>query len=278
MVSVVLEGGTMRAIFSSGVLDGFLDNNIEIPYFIGVSGGIHYGINYLSKQKGRSLRIVKALKEYKKPNIADLLKGKNPYSLDFMFETIPNELVKFDYDTLNSYKGVAIAAVTNAKTGEPSYMSLLNQTHKNEVIKATCAVPGLYEPIEINNELYFDGGVSDSIPILKSLNDGNDKHIIILTQPKGFIKEIDFKTKVVCKMIEKKYPNIATLLRHRHEVYNLQVQLCEKLESQGKAIIIRPKGYLKSDETNLDKLQITYDEGKDFVNDNLVKIKNFILR
>ena len=277
MTSLILEGGTMRDIFTAGVLDGFLENNIEFPYIIGVSGGMSNGISYISKQNGRNLKVLNKLKKYKRLSIDNILHNSNVYNLDFIFGDVLHRIVPFDYKTFYAYKGTVLAVVTNAITGESEYLDVLSGSVNNEVIKATCSVPGLFKPQRIKDNLYFDGGVSDSIPILKSIKDGNKKHVVILTQPKGFIKKMNIQTKLVIKLLEGKYPEISKALSKRHEVYNLQIELCELLEKQGKALIIRPPHKLSSKEDNLRELEKTYNIGKKYVYDNLNKIENFLV-
>ncbi len=277
MTSLILEGGSFRAIFTAGVLDGFMENNIYFPYVIGVSGGISNAASYISKQNGRNLKVIKEYRNDKKyAGLNNFFTDKSIFGVEFVFETIPNELIPFDYETFYNYKGMVLAAVTNAHTGKSEYLDALAGTTQNEVFKATCSIPALFEPQKIGDNLYFDGGVSDSIPIVKAMNDKNDKHIIVLTQPKGYKKELDVQTKMAAMIIEKKYPMIAYKLRHRYELYNLQVKLCEKLEQENKAIIIRPNTLLKSDENDIRILENTYNEGKKWVYDNLDKIKNFL--
>ncbi len=56
-VSLILEGGTFRTIYTGGILDHFLDEDIMLPYILGISAGAINAASYVSKQKERTLRV-----------------------------------------------------------------------------------------------------------------------------------------------------------------------------------------------------------------------------
>ena len=60
-VGLVLEGGGMRGLYTAGVLDTFLDAGIKVDGVVSVSAGALFGVNFLSKQKGRALRYNKKI-------------------------------------------------------------------------------------------------------------------------------------------------------------------------------------------------------------------------
>lgn len=275
MPSLILEGGTLRPIFTAGILDALLDNNISFPYCIGVSAGITNGVSYLSKQKGRNLEILMKYRNDKRYlGYGNFLKCKSLFGLDFIFEEIPNKLVPFDMDTYKKYPGKVLVGVTNAKTGKTEYLDGKELDDKATLLRATCAIPIFFPVIKINNNEYYDGGLCDPIPVRKAIEDGNKKHLIILTQPTGYRKELSKKNVFVSKMLSNKYPNLKDAFLTRHENYNATVKFCEELEKQGKAIILRPDYKLESFEKDTNKLQSNYQHGYEMAIKHLDKIKS----
>lgn len=274
MPSLILEGGTLRPIFTAGILDALLDNNIVFPYCIGVSAGITNGVSYISKQKGRNLEILMKYRNDKRYlGYGNFLKCKSLFGLDFVFDEIPNKLVPFDMDTYKEYSGKVLVGVTNAQTGKTEYLDGKELDDKATLLRATCAIPIFFPVIKINNTEYYDGGLCDPIPIKKAIADGNEKHLIILTQPTGYRKELSKKNVFVSKMLSSKYPNLKDAFLTRHEHYNATVKFCEELEKQGKAIILRPEYKLESFEKDTNKLQSNYQHGYEMAIKHLDEIK-----
>lgn len=274
MPSLILEGGTLRPIFSAGVMDALLDNNITFPYCIGVSAGITNGVSYISKQKGRNLEVVtKYRNDNRYLSYRNFLRCKSIFGLDFVFDEIPNNLIPFDMDTYRKYPGKVLVGVTNAHTGKTEYLNGKNLDDKATMLRATCAIPLLFPVIKINGKEYYDGGLCDPIPIKKAIADGNTKHLIVLTQPKGYKKELSKKNILVAKLLNKKYPNLKTPLLNRHNHYNETVKFCEQLESEGKVLILRPEYNLDSFEKDINKLKSSYDHGYNLTINHLSEIK-----
>lgn len=274
MPSLILEGGTLRPIFSAGVMDALLDNNITFPYCIGVSAGITNGVSYISKQKGRNLEVVtKYRNDNRYLSYRNFLRCKSIFGLDFVFDEIPNNLIPFDMDTYRKYPGKVLVGVTNAHTGKTEYLNGKDLDDKATMLRATCAIPLLFPVIKINGKEYYDGGLCDPIPIKKAIADGNTKHLIVLTQPKGYKKELSKKNILVTKLLNKKYPNLKTPLLNRHNHYNETVKFCEQLESEGKVLILRPEYNLDSFEKDINKLKSSYDHGYNLTINHLSEIK-----
>ena len=275
MPSLILEGGTFRSIFSAGVMDALLDNDIIFPYCIGVSAGITNGVSYISKQKGRNLEVLTKYRNDKRYlGYGNFFKCKSLFGLDFVFDEIPNKLVPFDMDTYKKYPGKILVGVTNAKTGKTEYLDGKDLDDKATLLRATCALPIFFPVIKINNNEYYDGGLCDPIPIRKAIADGNEKHLIVLTQPKGYKKDLSKKNVIVSKLLNRKYPNLKNAFLTRHESYNETVKFCEELEKQGKAIILRPEYKLESVEKDVNKLKSNYDHGYDLATKHITEIKS----
>ena len=274
MPSLILEGGTLRPIFSAGVMDALLDNNITFPYCIGVSAGITNGVSYISKQKGRNLEVVtKYRNDNRYLSYRNFLRCKSIFGLDFVFDEIPNNLIPFDMDTYRKYPGKVLVGVTNAHTGKTEYLNGKDLDDKATMLRATCAIPLLFPVIKINGKEYYDGGLCDPIPIKKAIADGNTKHLIVLTQPKGYKKELSKKNILVAKLLNKKYPNLKTPLLNRHNHYNETVKFCEQLENEGKVLILRPEYNLDSFEKDINKLKSSYNHGYNLTINHLSEIK-----
>lgn len=279
MASLILEGGTFRPIFSAGVMDALLDNNIIFPYCIGVSAGITNGVSYLSKQYKRNLDVLENYRLDKRYiGFNNFFKCKSIFGLDFVFDEIPNKLHPFDMDTFQKYEGIALAGVTNVNTGKSEYFNLKDLDDKCSILRATCAIPFFFPSIKVNDNFYYDGGIADPIPIKKAIEDGNQKHLIVLTRPKEYKKKLSKNNKIAATLLKHKYPNLVEPLLTRHILYNETVRFCEHLESEGKAIIIRPtlEQSLESFEKDIEKLKIGWQNGYDATIARLDDIKSLL--
>ncbi|MFD3257986.1 patatin family protein [Paenibacillus lentus] len=274
MPSLILEGGTLRPIFSAGVMDALLDEQIMFPYCIGVSAGISNGFSYISRQKRRNLDIVEQYRnDPRYIGYRNFLRHRSLFGLDFIFGEIPEQLIPFDMEAFQSYTGKLLVGVTNAETGQPEYIDGLQIDETMTMLRATCAIPMFFPAIEMNGSKYYDGGLIDPIPIRKAVEDGNDKHLIILTQPKGYIKTYSKQNAMVAKLLRRKYPLLEDILLTRHERYNETVAYCEQLEKEGQAIIIRPRMPLDSFEKNVAKLRDTCQHGYDLAMEQMNDIQ-----
>lgn len=274
MPGIILEGGTFRPIFSAGVMDALLDEDIMFPYMIGVSAGICDGFSYISKQKKRNLQIlINHRNDTRYIGKGNLLKQKSPFGLDFIYDTIPNKLYPFDWKTFHEYKGRIRVGVTNARTGQVEYKDGSKLDKKCMMLRATCAIPLVFPAIKLDGQPYFDGGLADPIPIRKAIRDGNEKNLIVLTRPKGYKKTLSKSHKLASFVLKKKYPHLLELLMNRHIRYNQTVRFCEKLEKEGKAVILRPSHSIESLEKDIDVLRQTYDMGYQMTKENINRIK-----
>ncbi len=276
-VGLVLEGGTFRGIFSAGVMDAFIEAGVEFPYVIGVSAGISNGVSYVSKQFARNIDILENYRNDKRYlSAGNFLKCKSCFGLDFVFGDIPKELIPFDYETYHKYKGRVRVGVTNAEEGKAEFLDALEDNEDFMFLRATCAIPGLFPAIEINGSHYYDGGLACPIAISQAIKDGCSKNVIILTQPKGFVKKCGKGNVAVSQLIKAKYSKVEIMLLARHRIYNKQVKFCEELERRGKALIIRPEEPLDSFEKDTVKLRKAWQDGHDAAMARMDEIKSFI--
>ena len=277
MTGLVLEGGTFRGIFSAGVMDAFLKADIEFPYIIVVSAGISNAYSYISGQYERNIVV---LEEYRNDNrylgFNNFIKNRSYFGLDFIFSEIPNNLNPFDGEKFMQYKGKAIVGVTNAQTGKTEYLNALEHDENFVYLRATCAIPGVFPAVNINGQDYFDGGLRSPICIKKAIQDGCKKTVILLTRPKGFVKELRYNNIILSQLIKFKYPAMEMALLTRHKLYNAQIRYCEKLERQGRAIILRPEQNLSSLEKNPATLRATWQEGYNSAMERIDEIRGFM--
>lgn len=274
MPSLILEGGTLRPIFSSGVMDALLDEDLMFPYCIGVSAGISNGFSYISRQKRRNLVI---LEQYRNDSryigYRNYLRNRSLFGLDFIFGEIPATLMPFDVETFRQYSGKLLVGVTNAKTGQAEYLNGMDIDDRWTMLRASCAIPLFFPAIEIGGDPYYDGGLCDPIPIRKAIADGNDKHLIILTQPAGYAKSLGRQNVLAGKLLRHKYPLLEEILLTRHEKYNETVAFCEQLEREGQAIVLRPAYALDSFEKDAAKLRQTNDHGYQLAMERMPEIR-----
>ncbi|MBR6698308.1 MAG: patatin family protein [Lachnospiraceae bacterium] len=275
---ILFEGGAARTIYSCGIMDRLIEEDILPDYVIGVSAGITYGVSYISKQKGRNLEILTNYsndKRYMGMNNLINPKNKSYYNLKFAYETIPNELVPFDYETMAAFKGEAKAVVTNIETGEPEYLNV-TPDKKNKVLIATCALPLLFPIVKIDGKLYMDGGVTDSVPYKQAFKDGCDRLIVVLTREAGYRKEEEKLLKYALPKY-KKYPAFCEAMKMRAERYNQTMDEIEELEKKGNILVFRPtvsKGFSRL-EKDVAKIEAMYQDGYDQACERIEEMKKF---
>ena len=259
---LVLEGGAMRGLFTAGVLDAFLDYDIKVDAIVGVSAGVLFGLNFPSKQKGRTIRYNKKyIKDKRYMSFHSLLTTGNLVNRDFAYHEIPEKLDVYDEKAFEEANIPFYAAITNIETGLCEYVKIENVMEQMEVLRATSAMPYVSKPVEIDGKLYLDGGLVDSIPVQKCIDLGYDKIIVVLTRTIDYrkTKSSDF----FAKTYYKKYPNLINAINNRYNVYNSTVEKIIDLESKKEIFVIRPSVDLKIKrvEKDIDKLDQMYNLG-----------------
>lgn len=279
-IGLIVEGGAARTYYSCGVMDELLRNNIYTDYVIGTSAGIANAVSYVSKQIGRNYMIGTELlhdKRYMGKRYLFNPKKRCYFNLDFIMDEIPNKLVPFDYDTFAKYKGDVIATLTNINTGKTEYVPVSRYDRRFEILRATCALPLLFQPIIINGNEYLDGGITDSIPFKHAFDDGCDKCIVILTQARDYRKHADKTLDISAKRYKHK-PEFAKALLNRPQMYNNQLDEIKELEEQGLVYVIAPKQSLdiSRTESNPDIISKIYKQGEADLKNQIDKLKEFI--
>ena len=263
---LVLEGGALRTIFSAGVCDAFLDGGLPLPdYTVGVSAGIAYGVSYLSRQSRRNLQLITHYAGDRRymgwRNLANP-KNRSYFGLKFAYETIPNELIPFDYDTFEAYPGTVEAVVTNLNTGRAEYLPVPRRDSPNLLLEATCAIPLMFPIIRVDGQPYLDGGCADAIPWKRAFEAGCDRVAVVLTRERDYHKRGDGSLRALGRAF-RKYPAFMDTLRGRSERYNACREELFALEREGKVLVIAPEDTLGCSRTekNLDTLRALWQEG-----------------
>ncbi len=261
---LVLEGGAMRGVYTAGVLDVFMENDISFDGIIGVSAGALFGVNFLSKQIGRVIRYNKKFNKDKRyMSMKSFFKTGNFINADYAYGTVPFELDVFDDETYKDSEVPFYAIMTNIETGKPEYVQIKSVFEQMDYLRASGSMPFLSKPVEINNKLYLDGAVTDSIPYDFMLKNGYDSLVVILTKPENYIKKP--MPKVMTNLFyQKDYPKFAKRIRDRHKMYNAQMQRLNELEKEKVVKVIRPSQLIKVSrvERDSEKLQNLYMLGR----------------
>ena len=275
--SLILEGGTFRTLFTSGVLDAFLEQDIMMPYVVAISAGAINACSYVSQQKERSLRVLVDYRHDKRyMGIKNFIKEKSLFGLDFAYNVIPNQLDIFDWETYQKYDGTLLFGVTNATTGQVEYMNAQEMDRECMMLRATCAIPMLFPEIKLNDIPYYDGGLAEPIPIQHGIEKGFEKHVLVLTRPKGYRKQMDRQSKWAMKLLSKRYPNLVKSMEKRADHYNASLEYCEKLEEEGRAFIFRPTASLNSFEKDKTQMRTNYTMGYEQAVQQIDAFKEFL--
>lgn len=260
---LVVEGGGMRGVYSSGVLDFFIEKDLFFENNYGVSAGACHLCSYLAKQYKRAFRVnVDYLNDKRYCSVHSLLKTGNLFGAEMLYDIIPNELDLFDYDTYNKNESNFYVVITDINTGKPEYVKIGDLKKDIIYVRASSSLPLLAQNVKINDKEYLDGGISDSIPIKKSIADGNKKNVVILTRDSTYRKGKNSLMPII-KLKYKKYPNFVKSMADRYIVYNEILDFIKELENNGDVFVIRPKKPVNIGRTekNREKLEVLYNDG-----------------
>ena len=261
--SLVLEGGGTRGFYSAGVFEAFMDYGLMFPYIIGVSAGAANALTYISGQHGRNrILIEKYVGNPKYLSKLNLIKHGSLFGFDYILDEIPKKHLFWDNEMFLEADINFLTGAFDCNRGDTIWFEKEMLKGDFSAIRASCSVPLMSKIVKFEGFDLLDGGIKDAIPIEKSISDGNTFHVIVLTRNEGYRKKPSgYKT--LFNFAYKKYPKLCEAMEKRHENYNRQLSICEKLEKEGKAIIIRPSIPLTVDKTAKDikKLLDLYDEG-----------------
>lgn len=262
---LVLEGGGMRGVFTCGVLDYLLDHNIRFPYIIGVSAGACNGLSYLSQQRGRSrYSNIDLMEKYNYIGFKHLLRKRNIMDFDLLFNKFPEEIIPYDYATYFASSQRYVMVTSNCLTGEANYFEEKQDKRRViDIVRASSSLPFVCPIAYVDGIPMLDGGIVDSIPLQRALDDGCVRNVVVLTRNRGYRKES--KDIRIPSFIYRKYPKIRAALSRRSILYNEQLERVERLEEEGLITVIRPLNPVAVDRIERDtrKLDLFYQEGYD---------------
>lgn len=262
-IGLVLEGGGMRGVFTSGVLDAFMKHSLYFPYVVAVSAGACNGLSYMSRQPRRArYSNIDMLQKYGYISLKNLLTQGSIFDPNILYDRFPNEIVPFDYDAYRNNPATFEMVTTNCLTGRAEYLSEKRDAARMTAIaKASSSLPYVAQITEVDGVPMLDGGITDSIPVVRAIDMGYSPNVVVLTRNRGFRSaEPDFK---VPRLFYKEYPRLRVALSHHVEAYNQQLELIERMEDWGEVIVIRPQRPMEVDRLcrDTDKLERLYEEG-----------------
>lgn len=264
MWGLVLEGGGMRGVFTSGVLDAFMKHDVWFPYVVAVSAGACNGISYMSRQPRRArISNIDMLAKYGYIGIRHLLTQGCIYDPDLLYDKFPNELVPFDYATYFNSGREFEMVVTNCLTAHADYLSEMSGDKKRLIaaVKASSSLPYLSRIVRVDGIPYLDGGIVDSIPVRRAVAKGHERNVVVLTRPRGYRNRSHDHP--IPPIVYPRYPALREALGRRIDVYNRQLDMVERMEDEGSIVCLRPRRHTDVGrlEGNVAKLQALYEEG-----------------
>ena len=260
---LVLEGGGMRGVFTSGVLDAFMKHELNFPYVVAVSAGACNGLSYMSHQPRRArFSNIAMLQIYGYISLKSLLTKGSIFDPNILYERFPNEILPFDYEAYRKNPAVYEVVTTNCLTGRAEYLTeKVDPKRLTAIIKASSSLPYVAQITEVDGIPMLDGGIVDSIPVVRAIDKGYSPNVVIMTRNRGFRSaEPDFK---VPRLFYKQFPRLRVVLSHHVKVYNEQLELIERMEDWGEVICIRPERPMEVDRIcrDVEKLEALYEEG-----------------
>ena len=240
-IALVLEGGGFRGMYTAGVLEAMLGEQLFFDYLIGVSAGAAYGVSYVSRQSGRNLAVNNYVSDPRYCGWGNMFKYGTYFNWEFVYHTIPASLLPFDYKQFAASSSRIKIVVSNINTGQPEYKEMEGDCplQFRDMLTATSALPFISKPQKINDSLYLDGGLVDSIPVHKAFSDGCNRAVVVLTRPKDYRKK-PMKNNMILRFFYRKYPKVIDMLLNRADMYNKTLDELEELEKMGKVFVIRP--------------------------------------
>lgn len=276
-VGLVLEGGAMRGMYTAGVLDVLMENNIRVDGIIGVSAGALFGVNYPSRQIGRAIRYNKRFSPDKNYiGLWPLLKEGNIVSTQYAYYEVPRKLDVFDDEAFRASGIPFYAVVTNLETGEGEYLLLESVFEQMDILRASGSMPFVSRPVVWQGKRYLDGAIADSIPYRWMADHGYEKRIVVLTRQEGYRKKP--MNKALCKIMYRKWPKFVQKLLTRHSAYNAALDELQQWRSEGKAFVLRPSEEIKIGriEKDPEKLQSVYDLGRKDAQARLAQLQEYL--
>lgn len=276
---LVMEGGAMRGMFTCGVIDVLMENGITFDGAVGVSAGAVFGCNYKSGQIGRAIRYNKRFcADPRYASFRNVIKTGDMYSADFCYRRLPYELDIWDQKAYEQNPMKFYCVCTDVTTGKAVY-HLCRDGKDNDILwmRASASMPLVSRVVEIGDYKLLDGGIADSIPLRFLEHQGYDRNVVILTQPKNYIKKRN-KLLPMLRISLRKYPNMVKAIANRHIRYNIVTKYIAEREAKGEIFVLRPESALNigSRETDPNELERVYHEGRRVAESNLDALKAYL--
>lgn len=261
--ALVLEGGGMRGVFTSGVLDAFMKHDLTFPYIVAVSAGACNGMSYVSHQPRRArISNIDYLSRYKYIGLRHLVTQGCIFDRELLYDKFPNQYLPFDFDTFFSSPMTFEMVTTNCITGQPMYLSERHDRQRAlDIVRASSSLPYVSKIVDVDGIPMLDGGIVDSIPLQHAIDMGHPTNVLVLTRNRGY--RDTGKDMKIPRFIYRKYPRLRVVLSRRLAAYNAQLEYVERMEDEGRVICIRPERPMEVDriEKDIAKLERLYEEG-----------------
>lgn len=261
--ALVLEGGGMRGVFTSGVLDAFMKHDLTFPYVVAVSAGACNGMSYVSHQPRRArISNIDYLARYKYIGLRHLVTQGCIFDRELLYDKFPNQYLPFDFDTFFSSPMTFEMVTTNCLTGQPMYLSERHDRQRAlDIVRASSSLPYVSKIVDVDGIPMLDGGIVDSIPLQHAIDMGHPTNVLVLTRNRGYRNT--GKDMKIPRFIYRKYPRLRVALSRRLAAYNAQLEYVERMENEGRVICIRPERPMEVDriEKDIAKLERLYEEG-----------------
>lgn len=276
---LVLEGGAMRGMFTCGVIDVLMENEIKFDGLSGISAGAIFGCNYKSKQIGRGVRYNKKWgRDPRYFGFRSLILTGDLYGYDFCYHRVIDELDPLDKKTYNENPMDFFIGASDIEEGVIRYFNSKKVDAETiEWIRASASMPLVSNIVEVDGYKLLDGGMADSIPYSVMIKNGYEKNVIVLTQPRNFVKNKASLIPIL-KLKYHKYPKVVEMMANRHIMYNRQLEEIRKMEKENKVYVIAPYETLniKRTENDPEKLEQVYQEGRKVAKEKLNEVKAFL--
>ncbi|HAU87664.1 MAG TPA: patatin family protein [Lachnospiraceae bacterium] len=276
---LVLEGGSCKGIFTAGVLDYWMEQNLYFPYVVSVSAGTCNALNYIANQIGRTKQCMIPDKENRYYGMKRLIKTGHILDLDRVFHEYAYNQFPYDGKTYFQSKVKNEIVVTNCNTGEAEYLT--EQKDLDRLFlkgKASCSLPLLANMVEIDGQKYLDGGMADSIPVIRAMEEEKcDRAVVIMTHNKGYVPSVSKQLRRLYSRKYHKYPEFLQAVLNRPEMYQKELDALEKYEKEGRVLVIRPEQpAVKRMERNNEKLEHFFEHGYQVGKDTFENVMKFI--
>ncbi|MDW2798341.1 patatin family protein [Clostridium boliviensis] len=278
--ALVLEGGSLRGVFTAGVLDVFMEQDIEMSYVNGVSAGSMSGMSYVSKQIGRTIKVdLDYIKDKRFLSFRNMVRKRSIFNFDFLFGELSSTLVPFDYETFYQSKQIFEVVATRCKTGKPVYFEKSTCKDFIDAVKASSSIPILSRMITVGGRKYLDGGCSMPVAYQRAIDLGYDKIVLVLTREPGYRKPpLDQWTKRGYERYFAPLPRFLEALKEVPDRYNRMQEEIDRLEKEGRIYVIRPDHHVTVQRTEQDKrkLEALYQEGRRLALDHMDSLKAYL--